>query len=252
MMIRLCLLGSLLLVPLGAAVADTVRLESPGPRVSLLELYTSEGCSSCPPADRWVSKLRDDPRLWRQVVPVAFHVDYWDYIGWPDRFASPAFGARQREYARTRRVSTVYTPGFVLAGEEWRTWFFAPVLRVDDDEKAGRLTLEVDGRHASMSFTPSIPVAPDLELHVAVLGFDLQTQVRAGENEGRTLRHDFVVLGYRTVPTTRERGVHTASLELPPVKVESQRKAIAAWLSAPGDPRPVQAVGGWLDTAKTR
>ena len=139
--IRNCLLTSLLLVPLVAAGADAVRLESPGPRVSLLELYTSEGCSSCPPADRWVSKLRDDPRLWHEVVPVAFHVDYWDYIGWPDRFASPAFGARQREYARTRHVSTVYTPGLVLAGEEWRSWFFAPVLRVDTDEKAGRLTL---------------------------------------------------------------------------------------------------------------
>ena len=252
MNLRICLLTSLLLAPLAAAGADTLRLESPGPRVSLLELYTSEGCSSCPPADRWISKLREDPRLWREVVPVAFHVDYWDYIGWPDRFASPAFGARQREYARTRRVSTVYTPGFVLAGEEWRTWFFRPALNVDNTENAGKLTLDVDGQQASMSFAPSTPVAGSLDLHVAVLGFDLKTEVRAGENGGRTLEHDFVVLGYRTLPTTRDKALHTAEFTLPPVKAESDRKAVAAWLSAPGDPWPVQVVGGWLGPTTTR
>ena len=252
MNVRICLLTSLLLAPLAAAGTDTLRLESPGPRVSLLELYTSEGCSSCPPADRWISKLREDPRLWREVVPVAFHVDYWDYIGWPDRFASPAFGARQREYARPRRVSTVYTPGFVLAGEEWRNWFFRPVLKVDNAEKAGKLTLDVDGQQATMSFVPSTPVAGALNLHVAVLGFDLKTEVRAGENGGRTLEHDFVVLGYRTLPTTRDEGLHTAGFTLPPVKTESHRKAVAAWLSAPGDPWPVQVVGGWLGPTTTR
>lgn len=249
---RIGLLVWLLMVPVAAAAADTLRLESPGPRVSLLELYTSEGCSSCPPADRWVSKLLDDPRLWREVVPVAFHVDYWDYIGWPDRFASPAYGERQRDYARTRAVSTVYTPGLVLAGEEWRSWFSAPVLRIDNREQVGRLTLDVSGGKARMAFTPSIPVAPDLELHVAILGFDLATEVRAGENAGRKLRHDFVVLGYRSVPTERRDGVHTASLSLPAARVASERRAVAAWLSPPGDPRPVQAVGGWLSSATTR
>jgi hypothetical protein len=251
MNLRICLLTSLLLTPLAVAGADTLRLESPGPRVSLLELYTSEGCSSCPPADRWISKLREDPRLWREVVPVAFHVDYWDYIGWPDRFASPAFGARQREYARTRRVSTVYTPGFVLAGEEWRTWFFRPVLKVDSAEQAGKLTLDLDGREARMSFAPSTPIAGSLDVHVAVLGFGLKTEVRAGENGGRTLEHDFVVLGYRTLPATRSEALYTAEFTLPPVNAESERQAVAAWLSARNDPGPVQVVGGWLGPAKT-
>jgi hypothetical protein len=252
MKLRIWLLTSMLVAPFAVAGLDTLRLESPGPRVSLLELYTSEGCSSCPPADRWISKLREDPRLWREVVPVAFHVDYWDYIGWPDRFASPAFGARQREYARTRRVSTVYTPGFVLAGEEWRSWFFRPVLKVDSTENAGKLTLEVNDQQATMSFAPATSVAGALDLHVAVLGFGLKTEVRAGENGGRTLEHDFVVLGYRTLPTTRNEALHTAEFALPPLKAESERKAIAAWLSAPGDPWPVQAVGGWLDPARIR
>ncbi len=95
-----------------------IVIRSPETQVSLLELYTSEGCSSCPPADRWISKLKKDDRLWSSMIPVAFHVDYWDYIGWKDRFASPEYSLRQRNYARSKNLKTVYTPGFLLNGEE--------------------------------------------------------------------------------------------------------------------------------------
>ena len=250
MQVRICLFMSLIVACVAAAHTQTLRLESPGPRVSLLELYTSEGCSSCPPADRWISTLRDDPRLWRQVVPVAFHVDYWDYIGWKDRFASPVYGNRQRDYARNRHVSTVYTPGFVLAGKEWRSWFMRPVLNVENSVTAGKLELTIDGQRARASFTPSAPISGDLEMHVAILGFGLSSEVSAGENGGRTLEHDFVVLGYRNLTTEKKDAMHTASFSLPAVKVDAERKAIAAWLSTPGDPSPVQAVGGWLGGAK--
>jgi hypothetical protein len=114
------LAAALLALALTAAIAQPLVIQSPEGRVSLLELYTSEGCSSCPPADRWLSTLRDDPRLWRLVVPVAFHVDYWDYLGWRDRFADPAHAERQRTLAGQGLLSTVYTPGLVLDGKEWR------------------------------------------------------------------------------------------------------------------------------------
>jgi hypothetical protein len=243
---RIALFTTLFFAAVVSAGAETLHLESPGPRVSLLELYTSEGCSSCPPADRWISKLRDDPRLWREVVPVVFHVDYWDYIGWNDRFASPAFSDRQREYARGRHVSTVYTPGFVLAGEEWRSWFILPVLRLDSDVQAGRLRLSVDGGQGSIEFTPGVPVPDELEVHVAILGFDLRTEVQAGENANRTLEHDFVVLGYSRFRSSRQGTEHSARFTLPDVSESSERKAIAAWLSRRDDLRPVQVVGGWL------
>ena len=68
------------------ATAASLTLSSQEQRTTLIELYTSEGCSSCPPADRWLSRLKDDPRLWKQIVPLAFHVDYWNYLGWRDRF----------------------------------------------------------------------------------------------------------------------------------------------------------------------
>ena len=180
-------------------------------------------------------------------MPVAFHVDYWDYIGWNDRFASPVFSNRQRDYARSRHVSTVYTPGFVLAGKEWRSWFTRPVLRLDNSVQAGKLELSVTGQQASVAFTPSVPIGGELEVHVAILGFDLKTEVRAGENGGRTLEHDFVVLGYRRLATTRQTSTYGASFSLPDVKTPSERKAIAAWVSLRDDPRPVQAVGGWLN-----
>ena len=79
-----------------SASAETIRFLSHDVQTNLVELYTSEGCSSCPPADRWLSKLRNSEQLWKGFVPLAFHVDYWDYIGWKDRFASPIYGARHR------------------------------------------------------------------------------------------------------------------------------------------------------------
>ena len=103
-------------------VAEPWSISSSNTQVSLLELYTSEGCSSCPLADRWVSSLKDDPKLWKEFIPLSFHVDYWDYIGWKDRFASPAYSRRQKQYAQQGAVSTVYTPGFLNNGQEWRPW----------------------------------------------------------------------------------------------------------------------------------
>ena len=245
--IRIYLCMAVYVASMVSAGAETLQFESPGPRVSLLELYTSEGCSSCPPADSWIRALQDDPRLWREVVPVAFHVDYWDYIGWKDRFASPVFSNRQRDYVRGRHVSTVYTPGFVLAGKEWRSWFKRPVLRLDSSVQIGKLELSVTGQQAKAAFTPSVPISGELEVHVAILGFDLKTEVRAGENGGRTLEHDFVVLGYRRVATSRQASTYAASFSLPDVKAPTERKAIAVWVSRRDDPRPVQAVGGWLN-----
>jgi len=82
----------------------------------VVELFTSQGCSSCPPADRLLSKLSRDPRLAGRVIPLAFHVDYWDYIGWRDPFASPRWSQRQKDYARVFRSNRIYTPQLVVSG----------------------------------------------------------------------------------------------------------------------------------------
>ena len=228
------------------AKADPITLSSPQQQVALLELFTSEGCSSCPPADRWLSELKSDPRLWREVVPVAFHVDYWDYIGWPDRFASAEYGQRQRLHAMSWGNGRVYTPGLVVNGEEWYGWFRNRNLQLDGGNKVGTLQLTVDRGQCQARFMPLESVSGSLELHIAVLGFGLSTEVEAGENRGRELKHDFVVLGYKRVPLQTADALLQAYTELPPTSVGAPRRAVAAWISTSGNPRPLQAVGGWL------
>src|SRR3569832_2853705 len=103
-----------------AAPNEACQARSPATLTPVVELYTSEGCSSCPPADRWLSALKDDAAKGR-VVAQAFHVGYWDYIGWADRFASPVFTVRQRQVASWNRQSTIYTPQIVRNGLDWRS-----------------------------------------------------------------------------------------------------------------------------------
>ena len=242
---QLALLVSLLGFVGPAAIADPTVLESDAKRVSMVELFTSEGCSSCPPADKWLSKLVDDPRLWTEIVPIAFHVDYWDYLGWKDRFASEDFTSRQRMYARSGHVRQVYTPGFVVAGQEWRGWFRRPDLKLDDNQQAGVLRVEIDGGRVAARYNAFVKVRQP-RLNVALLGFGLETPVAAGENHGRTLRHEFVVLGHQIAPMTRDGQNLIANAMLPTAIEPAQRFAVAAWVSDGRDPKPVQAVGGWF------
>ena len=123
------LLFVLFIVPVNLLAQDTVSLtdgtavktvKSPPHRVAILELYTSEGCSSCPPADRFLSNLKANAISDRKLIAMAFHVTYWDYIGWKDRFAKKQYDQRQRDLAHKSRKSTVYTPQFLLVGEDYR------------------------------------------------------------------------------------------------------------------------------------
>src|SRR5205823_9928722 len=104
----------------GVLCADNVVFESGPKKIQLLELFTSEGCSSCPPAEASLGRLVNDPRLWHEFVPVAFPVDYWDRLGRKHPLASVEWTKRQRLYAANWNAETVYTPAFVLNGREWR------------------------------------------------------------------------------------------------------------------------------------
>ena len=232
----------LLGLALSAAPARAERTFDSGPqRVALIELFTSQGCNSCPPAERWLGELRGDPRLWRELVPVAFHVDYWDGLGWRDQFASPAFSQRQRQYYREGAVGTVYTPGFVVDGREWRGWFRAGDLPAPRPA-AGRLRLGVDGVDVAARFDGAA-AGETLQLHLAVLGVGIRAEIGAGENSGRTLGQDFTVLGHRVLAAADGRW----SGQLPTFAAPAgARLALAAWVSRDGLQAPLQAVGGWL------
>ena len=111
------------LVSLAAHAACEAK--SPDHLVALIELYTSEGCDSCPPADRWLSRLvRTDKErsAVTQAVPIAFHVDYWDRLGWKDRFASAKYTDRQYEQMRRQRATFVFTPQVMLQGRDFGQW----------------------------------------------------------------------------------------------------------------------------------
>jgi hypothetical protein len=219
--------------------AATLQLDSGARQVTLLELYTSQGCSSCPPAERWLNAYIDSDDLWTEVVPVAFHVDYWDYLGWRDVYAAAGHGERQRDYARAGRTRTVYTPGFFANGREWRGWTFGLGPRRADREP-GRLVAEIDAEHINARF----PAADGrLELHVVLLGFGITTPVARGENSGRTLSQEFVVLRHTVHPS--DHGEWRIDIPVVPPG-QARRFGIALWVSAAGTPVPLQATGGWL------
>ena len=122
-----------------AVKAESIIFQSGETQTSLLELYSSEGCSSCPPAEKWLTGLKEAPGLWRAFVPVCFHVDYWDYLGWKDDLASPQFTKRQRTSAQYLKLDSVYTPGFLVNGREWRGWFDGKKSFPLTSEKIGQL-----------------------------------------------------------------------------------------------------------------
>ena len=219
------------------ATAAPLKFSSGENHTHLIELYSSEGCSSCPPAEEWLGGLRDAPGLWRDFVPVAFHVSYWDQLGWPDRFASKEFTARQYAYSNQWAGESVYTPEFVRDGAEWRSRKLPPASA----EKAGVLSIEY-GAEGDCRIVFSI--GGEAEIHVALLGAGIISEVKAGENRGRTLRHDFVVLALQSACLVNG----TAELRLPK-SAESgiPRHALAVWVTRRGDLTPLQATGGWLD-----
>jgi len=183
-----------------SAQASTCRATSTATAPTVVELYTSEGCSSCPPADRWLSTLKGQP----DVLALAFHVNYWDRLGWPDRFASPEITARQHELARLAGSRQVYTPQVVAAGRDWRSWPKLPAA----SPSAVSLSLEREGdkvtaRVAAVADNKGLPdgsVGGSFGGYWAVLEDQHVSQVRAGENAGETLRHDHVVRLYKPVP----------------------------------------------------
>jgi len=221
----------------------------PATRVSLMELYTSEGCSDCPPAEEWLSGFSDDRRLWKALVPVAFHVDYWDDQDWKDPFDNHVYTARQQSISAKAGSRTIYTPEFVLNGAEWQNWFNHWPLSLPDPVVVGSLSLTADGRAVHVHFAPATPAAGRLEAHVVLLAFGVNVHVSAGENSGATLSHDFLVLGYSRAPLSARGGAYDTDVILASASVKAARYGLAAWISSANDPTPIQAAGGWLRSA---
>ena len=195
----------------------------------LVELFTAEGCSSCPPADTLLEKLiESQPAAGVQIVGLGEHVDYWDRLGWKDRFSSAALTARQQKYADRSKGGDIYTPQMVVDGQD---------AFVGSDLAAARRAIEraVAGPHGSVRIAvdeaaanvthvsvtvdslPASAASDRADLLVAVTEDRLRTEVKRGENQGRTLTHAAVVRDLRTVAE----GVRSSSIAEATIKLAS-------------------------------
>jgi hypothetical protein len=232
--------------------SQDIIFKNAGSKATLVELYSSEGCSSCPPAEAWISNLKTSPGLWTDLFPVVFHVDYWDGLGWPDRFAKPAYTLRQRNYAARLGQDSVYTPEFVTSGREWRGWFHGEQPPTSETETNGELTLQVKdgGKQISALYSPFLQAGSQTyTINIALLGVNVLSDVKRGENGGRQLRHDFVVLDFESKTMTKGQSFQSGPLDLTP-STDDPPGAIVAWVST-ADGSIVQIAGGWLKASKS-
>lgn len=247
------LFSVILFVFLYSPLTSAKTIVSPEYQVNLVEVYSSQGCSSCPPAERWLGQFINAPKLFTSFIPINFHVDYWDYLGWKDPYAIAEFTKRQRRYNALGHTRNVATPGFVVNGKGWEGWFRGKALTINNERKVGRLIVDLDQSQneelniADITFDAIAGIASKGRVHLAILAFDQQTSVSRGENRGKQLPHDFVVIGYKAQAMQQESNSFTAKLALPNVdKFNAKRKALVVWISNGSDPSPIQATGDWL------
>lgn len=220
------------------AASCTARSGATPPRV--VELYTSEGCSSCPPADAWLSTLKDRS----DVIALGFHVTYWDRLGWPDRFASEAHTRRQYEIAARHGRRGVYTPQVLVDGDDWRGWPRLPqpaARAATTPAPEVVLTREADGRVHARVAPAEAGAAGRLAAYWAVVEHRHVSRVRAGENAGETLHHDHVVRLHQPLPDFAAREGLSSRLDVTPGAAAHPRRIVFVVTSA-ADARPLQAV----------
>lgn len=214
--------------------ADVVEFTSKNKNAALIELYSSQGCSSCTPAERWISKFVDDDSLWKVYVPIVFHVDYWDYLGWKDPFSTPNNSKRQRNYYQQGKVSSVYTPGFIVNGREWRPGKALPINNND-----AVLMAALSENNLKVNYSDK----GDYDLHVSILGFDHETDVKRGENRNKKLKENFISLAHKKINSKDSMW----NFKLPKInKFNGNKLALAIWVSHKNQNAPLQVVGGWL------
>lgn len=200
-------------LPIGAMAAQTCSAKSSSAITPVVELYTSEGCNSCPPADRWLSRLKSDP----QVVALAFHVDYWNRLGWKDRFSSAAYTDRQAEQQSVNGARFSYTPQVVVNGRDRSSWPSVATPIAARPDAPVELSMSRDGDRVTAKVDASSRAPKRLAAYWAVTGQGYVSDVRAGENQGVTLHHDFVVRDYKPVAawSSDPASPHTLAFDIP-------------------------------------
>lgn len=226
--------------------AGNLTFESKEERVNIIELYTSQGCSSCPPADKWLSNLKNHPQLFSEFIPMAFHITYWDYIGWKDIFATKLNDNRQRYYStKVWKKNSVYTPQFIINAKEYRKWFTTRAFPKFEKEYGGKLVSSLNENILDVSYFNKNISSEKVYLNIAILGFDYEVDVNAGENVYKTLEHDFVVLEHIQKFANIENNKLDANLDITQFKKNNKKTALVVWISQYNS-NILQSTGGYI------
>ena len=225
--------------------AEKLTVESGSQHTSVVELYTSEGCSSCPSADKWFAALTATPKQKANVLALAFHVDYWDYIGWKDRFADPKHTTRQRQLGANNYQRSIYTPEFFVDGKEARGTrnVLSKISQSRNKQSPINLKLSVSkNQHALMVELETTSANSSIEnLHHRYFVYEsgLTTEVMRGENAGQTLNHQQVVRYMSAAFNSRTSDRH--SIKINP-EWQLDRIGVAALVTTPDSDQYIQAV----------
>lgn len=228
-----------------------LTLESDGKKKNLVELYTSESCSSCPPAEKWLNSLKSAGTLWKDYIPVEFHVDYWNHLHWKDRYSRPEFSSRQREYHR-KIQGGVYTPQVIKNGVNQRGWFRQRLTTTPEQVKEmshlkSHISLDKGKVQVNYIPAPKKMLEGNHKCQFAIMSGEIITKVENGENEGRTLPHEFVVRQFvegdlKKFGTSYKCDLNFSSEQLKELKSSS----VAIWVSNDSTGEVLQAIGNWI------
>jgi hypothetical protein len=213
----------------------------------LIELFSSEGCSSCPPAEEQLAKLVNHPNLWKTFVPLNFHVDYWNSLGWTDRYSNSEFTQRQHKYARIWKTASVYTPAFVSNGVSLGSQLDLKILENSGKENhkiniATTTEIKKDEYIISTVFKNLDP-KKSYFVHSVLLGMDLVSNVLSGENKGKKLIQNFVVLKLKENIQLSESG---SIIFKKPEGSKTSKYAFAVWVTEKNESVSLQSAGGFL------
>lgn len=249
MLVLACAAGT----PAGAAAQCHTRS---GPLVRpLIELYTSEGCDSCPPAERWLASRFDVAGPQSPAIALAFHVDYWDRLGWVDRFAKAQYTERQYAMMRASGGAFVYTPQFLLQGHDFAGWRHGDARPIDTASggRAGA-TIAMDASRSEREVVvhagarvADVAAAADAQLFVAYADSGLVSQVEAGENRNLRLVHDHVVRTLRLAGRVAADGQVDATLTLPRPAERGTHPMLVAFVQRASSGDVLQALALPLD-----
>jgi hypothetical protein len=220
-------LGTFLVLTTLPAEAKIKTFISRG-NVTLVELYTSEGCSSCPPADSWITKIRSNKDIYKTFIPIVFHVDYWNYLGWTDVFSHARYSARQRNYASQWKAKSVFTPSIVINGQKWAGWRNGQSIPNLNKDLKGKLKLYGQGNSWNIEVSEPNKLRK-LTLNAVILGNNIRRKIGGGENKGKTLTHDNVVLDWQQHAIKAKTPSLKHTFNFAPVK-GFETKSIVAWL----------------------